>query len=380
MRNEALEYLEHLCRLFGPATLDVLLIKTVSILYPALTYAGISLEAPLLVVAQNEQQVRALLAVLQGYGLPTVVTLAEKPKIIRKSLEEIPYGLRIFRHKSGRYLLENLEQLVQKMVEIDISVPLKQLVIIIAVGSFPARYRDQLAGTIYLYGEGYADYGHAELPEIERPFILHWLENGWQRPVFQTGDSLEIFWSALAFLVDFFRTNRCNEAELEGLKDALDETLNKIQAAWDTPGDPNEYAEMFRVALFQAIDWLPRPIFDRGKVEGVAIEDLHLQIYYDQSSYYLPPRIFEKVCQPLVGDAGFEQMKGLLADAEILISGIGGSGRNYFTPKVELITAMGYRERVRMIRLARNKVDLPGDLSFKEIMGTKGGGFDDQNQ
>ncbi len=373
MRIEFEEYFNQLCLLFGSEALTVLLLKTVSVLYPALASIGISFWAPLMVVVQNEQQAHMLLTVLQGYGLPTVTTLAEKPKGIRKILEDIPYGLAIFRYASGRYLAENLEQLAQKAAEMDVSIPLKPLIIIIAVGGLPpVRCMDKLAGTIYLRGENYVDCRYVELLEIERPFILHWLEIGWQKSVLQTGEPLDVFRIAVDFLVDFFRSSRCGETEVEGLKEALNERLHTIETVWDTSGDPDEYAQAFCNALFGAIDWLPKPILDRRKVEGVAVEELHLRVYFDRSCYYLPQPIFEKMCESLVGDAGIEQLKGLLVDAELLISEKGANGRNYFAPKVEIVTAMGYRERVRMIRLARDKVDRPGELSFKELIETRG--------
>ena len=381
MHDEFWEYLEILRELFGSATLSILMLKAVAVLYPALSFEGIGLGAPLLVIVQNESQLRSLLGAMQGYGWPVLKSLAAPPKEICKTLTDATYNLVLFRYSPGRYLLENLEQLKKRASEIDLSTPSNSLlIIIVAVGGIPVRYFDNIAGTIYIQNEGPMEASIETLPEIERPLILRWLKNGGKHLFRQNGESFDVFRTASAFLVDTLWDSGYGKEELKGYEGAFAEGLEELEAAWDMPRNLDDYMEAFRTALFEAVDWLPRPIFDRKKVEGLAIEDLKLHIFWDCNYYYLPPAIFEALCKPLAENGGMAQIKIMLTEAGLLIPEKGSNGRNYFTPKVELITAMGYRERVRMIRLSRDKVDLPGDLSFKEIMETRGGGFDDQNR
>ena len=381
MQGELKEYFETLETLFGSATLRILMLKTVATLYPALSFEGISLEAPLLVVVQNERQLRSLLGVMRGYGRPVLKSLAAPPKEIRKALVNTTYNLIFFRYAPGRYLLENLEQLTQRASEIDRSTPSNSLLIIVlAVGGIPARYFENMAGAIYIQDEGSMETSIETLPEIERPFILHWLQTDNRYLISQRGEPLDVFRTAEVFLRDFLKTSGCEEDEMEGYEAAFVEELEKLEEVWDTVGEPDDYVNAFREALFDAADWLPRPVFDRSKVEGLASDDLKSAIYIDCHYYYLPSALFEALCKPLTGNAGMTHEKIMLTEAGLLIPEKGENGRNYFTPKVEIITAMGYKERIRMIRLARDKVDRPGTLSFKEIMETKGGGLDDQNR
>lgn len=378
MRCEFKEYFESLQELFGPASLSILMLKTIAVLYPALSFVGVSLEAPLLVVVQSERQLRSLFETLQGYGRQVMKSLAAPPKEIRKALTEATYNLVFFRFAPGRYLLENLEQLTEWVSEIDFSTPSNSLLIIIfAIGGIPARCFDNMAGAIYIQGEGPMEASIETLPEIERPLILHWLQNGGQHLLSQNGESFDIFRTSAAFLVDFLRISGYGEEELGGYEEAFEEKLKELDATWDLSGNPEDYVDAFHEALFGAVNWMPRPILNRKKVEGIAIKDLRFHIYFDEHFYFLPLTLFETLCEALVGDSGIEQVKGMLADAGFLISGTGSSGRSYFTAKVEIGTAMGYRGRLRMVKLARNKVDHPGELSFKEAMETKGGGFDD---
>lgn len=379
MRNELEGYFKQLCLLFGSAALTVLMLKIVVLLYPAMSFEGISMRAPLLVLLQEESQLHALLSVLQGYGLPTVKSLASPPKEIRKILENVPYNLAIFLYTPGRYLLENLDQLEEKAAEINLSTsstPL--LIVIVAVGGIPVKYFDKMSGSIYIQGENLVDDDLIRnLPEIERPFIMHWLQNGSQQLLRKNGEPLDVFRTAAAFLVDALWASGYGEEEMKGYEAALVEELEKLEETWDMSGSPEDYADAFRAALFEAADWLPSPIFDRRAVEGLAVEELKLHMFFDRDRYYLPPALFEALCEPLAGNGGMTQIKIMLAEAGLLSLEKGGSGRNYFTPKVEIRTAVGYRERLRMIQLTRNKLDCPGELSFLEIMEARGGGFHD---
>lgn len=381
MQGELKEYFENLGVLFGTETLSILMLKTVAVLYPALSFKGVGLEAPLLVVLQNERQVRLLLGVLQGYGQPVMKSLAAPPKEICKALTDATYNFALFRYAPGRYLLKNLEQLAQRASEIDFSTPSNSLLIIVlAVGGIPARYFGNVAGTIYIQDEGSMETPSETLLEIERPLIRYWLQNGNRHLTSQSGEPLDVFRTAEVFLMDFLKTSGCEEEELKGYEAAFVEALKKLEEVWDTVGEPDDYVNAFREALFDAADWLPRPVFDRSKVEGLAFDDLKSVIYSDRKYYYFPAALFETLCEPLVGNAGMTHAKIMLTEAGLLSPESGGGGRNYFTPKVEITTAVGYKERIRMVRLARDKVDRPGTLSFKEIMETKGGGFNDQNR
>lgn len=377
MRCEFEHYLERIRELFGPASLSILLLKTVAVLYPALVHSGVSLEAPLLVIVQNEYQLRSLLAVLQGYGRQVMKSLAAPPKEIRKALTEATYNLVFFRYAPGRYLLENLEQLTERASELDLSTPSNSLlIIVVAVGGIPTRYFGHMAGVLYIQDTGSVEAPIESLPEIERSFILHWLRNRNKHWVSQSGEPLDVFRTAAIFLIDFLKDSGCGEEEMKGYEMALIEELEKLEDVWDAIGEPDDYANAFRTALFGAVDWLPRPVFDRSRVEGLAFGDLKSAIYVDCDYYYLPPALFEALCEPLTGNTDMTHVKIMLTEAGLLKPEKGSKGRNYFTPKVEIRTAMGYEKRIRMMRLAREKVDLLGEISFLEIMEIKGDGDD----
>ena len=68
---------------------NLLVIKLIALLHPLLSWYGIGWDRPLSVSVPDECTFKEVVAVLKGYGIPPVKSLASSPKEIDKILASV---------------------------------------------------------------------------------------------------------------------------------------------------------------------------------------------------------------------------------------------------------------------------------------------------
>lgn len=158
--------------------------------------------------------------------------------------------------------------------------------------------------------------------------------------------------------------------DVEKADDEYQEILKICRAAlesmvmnWQISSDSEAWIVVMR-RLFQEEAFDLPGILDRNRVEGRDVENVENYPLYDDTFYYLPPKLFDKICKPIQQSIGLRQMKGYLYDARILAGE--GKNRAYMTVKVPVVTEYGGILQPRRIRIRREWLDDEGDLTWEE--------------
>ncbi len=153
------------------------------------------------------------------------------------------------------------------------------------------------------------------------------------------------------------------EAESEFLKcvGAVRELVNRNEAESDMDGIEQMFTNLF---LYQAREKDTR-IYDKAMVP-LDYDKMKKYVIFDECAYYISEQFLKDVCAPLLESVGIGAIKKQLVEVGILISNQ-TQDENY-TVKVALCFPHGNMERKRLIRLNRDKIDVPGqpDLTVRK--------------
>lgn len=359
--------------------IKIILMMTLVAIYPLLAKLGFSLAGPIAIVVNSERQLSKLLDLLDAFRVHVTISIAEQPKKVEKHLMSAKYGCVFFRFAEGRYALSNLKEIVATGQRIERIIHNINLSIVLAVKEMPKSYAENFAGIVYikesprtgkfteLSGEGFfrkiIPYALNHIPEIKNA-------GEWKRT--EEDDPLFAILAAAEALKLFIRTEKLGLEEVKELDQKIEDVLTEIRDEWWEADDPQAYAAAFRKSLFRNEDILP-PIFDREHFTGMDLKNERNLMYFDGDFYYMPEPVFRKICEK-IRRADVNYVKSQLVAAGLLISE--GKERSYYTKQTEIITVYGYIMKIRLVKLVREKIDLPGELSLQERIEMRKGSGD----
>ena len=147
--------------------------------------------------------------------------------------------------------------------------------------------------------------------------------------------------------------------------------VDAIKNAWNIK---NNYSDW--------IDKLRELILKQGK-NHTAVEDrtrasegsqncilTEKKLFFDEKYYYITESMFALACTNLNHYVGTCEMKNALAEAGILVEGI---NRKYFSVKLSISTPEGIKIIGRRMRILREWIDRPGELSWAEQITSRRG-------
>jgi len=160
----------------------------------------------------------------------------------------------------------------------------------------------------------------------------------------------------------------------------IDELLNTVDQMCiidENARDTNDISEVFLKYLFE---WQETTHFKEIHELGYGAEydiDINEMVFHDDEYVYLTERLFKKIVEPMRGYAPLNSLKRCLRENGIIVAGK-NSSMNTYTIKVSAYGNFQNRGRVRMIRLKRELLKLPGglDLVDKCYLASEGGRVD----
>lgn len=353
---------------------ETLLLITMATAYPILAEKAGGFSLPVAICFQNEEQMRDFAALFRFFGVPPIKTLAEPPKAVIATIGEARGGVVLYRLLCGRYTEENLQSIANAMGVIEYGNPCMNLHIVMAEKNIPACYREFFSGFIFMAPTS----NETEKKLIkkrnvfQRALIEYVIEIGQKDlPVddYETENfepDMKIFLAARHLLMNFLRDYCHGENESGQFGEALLESVEKIEREWSYAGEAESYAEAFRNLLLEESTRLSSEMLNRLAVQGKDMDKMGEAIFYDNEAYYFYLTDLERICRPLLKSVSFDYLKNQLVDAGILVAE--GRRRLYYTKKIEIVTEYGFVVQKRLSKIKRDKIDLPGELTFLEKM------------
>ena len=356
---------------------NLLMIKLISLLYPLLSWHGIAWDRPLIISVPDECTFREVVAVLKGYGLPPVKSLASSPKEVEKVLKSAEYNLCIFRYCKSRYLSENLQKITDKMQEISDVDVLSTLSLVFVIGPVPSELFDYAAGCIYM-GNGIdtvAPNYSGSWVESFLKFVLQLKYDHAVKLVKKSSMTHSQEYAVLDLIVriweGYLDHSGVEKREVLSQVTALRANMNDIVAHWTKSGNTDVYVEAFADVLIRyAEKYIKYPCFHRRRVDGSLEDRIDEIVLYDDRAYYLPSSMFNEVVKMMEKYSEGLDVKGELARAGVLHTE--GHGRNYFTVKTEMLMTDAAVITKRRVKLDRKKLDIDGEMTLCEVLAAKG--------
>lgn len=367
-----LDQIEKLQGEFEGNEIKVIILMTLAVLYPLFAKLGFNLVGPLAIVVNSERQFRKLLDMLDGFKTHKIMSTAGQPKKVEKHLIAAKYGTVFFRFAEGRYTISNLKEIAADSQKIELNIENMALNFIIADKEIPHGYQEFFAGIIYigespgprksvdLSGEEFfrkiVSYAVSHIPEIKNA-------GEWKMSELMDDSLLPIFVAAEVLKL-FIRTEKLKFEEVKELDQKIEHVLKEIEEEWQEADDPQAYAIAFRKAIFANSQMLP-PIFDRCHFTEMNLLNDKELMFFDDRFYYMPEPVFCEICQS-IKKADINYIKSQLVAAGVLISE--GKGRSYYTKRTEIVTVYGYVIKIRLVKLARERIDTTGELTLQEMV------------
>ncbi len=143
----------------------------------------------------------------------------------------------------------------------------------------------------------------------------------------------------------------------------------QIIKEWDMEQVSGDWCEIFRNQMFAAVKDIPG-ILNKGNLKKEDVESRQEWPLCDETFYYIPEELFRRICSGIKAtDAS--QVKQILAAQGVIRAE--GKQRLYYTIKVNLVTAEHDIYSPRMIWIYRDKVDLPGRMTWEDRIRMEGG-------
>ena len=141
--------------------------------------------------------------------------------------------------------------------------------------------------------------------------------------------------------------------------------VDSMKNGWNIKNDYSNWTDKLRELILEEGKKLTG-VEDRTRVSD-GNEDYALtenKLFFDGKYYYITEYMFETACANLSYYVGSCEMKNALAEAGILIGE--GASRKYYSVKLPISTPEGIRVIGRRMRIRREWLDRPGELSWAE--------------
>lgn len=370
-------YVEDLGNRFDSTNLTkILLVKTGLTLYPLLNSIGIHFTEPIGLVADSSVQLQQIHIELAGFSNQDYTSLSMSKNELKALYHDNEYELFYADYYKGKTCDENLQYL-RAMCQSEKS---RHCISIIGFcGFMPNESIDNLAGTLVIQSKSNMLTGKTEFRDAFTYSLIEFIEKN-QNSIFreirrQTENTNYTLEGSTEYL--FFQASAITlKLLLEDLKltenilPKIENTVNMLTADFGSlEYDSQETGNQFRRMLFNAVKDIPK-IIDREKVPSEDIENLDKLPLYDSKYYYIPKALLREICNPWTETINFTGIKNLLKSAGLIVAQ--GSKRKYFTVKIQAVAVYGNMIEIRAVKIPREKIDQPVQLSWAEVIQAKG--------
>lgn len=363
------KYLD-LLQIFGEENAAKAFVLKMGVLfYPILRAEGFGLRAPVGIVVEDEEMIEPIVEELRGFSKPTMISLSERRKDFIDKVNDSEYELvTVLCKMSSSNNRENTIYLNEIMTSgcADQNV-FNKLVVIFFIGGAPLEVSDILSGKIVFEGRGKS--GEFEFQEEQPRGLLEMFSDYWSciqeklDGILNDKNRENIFLEACREIALLFLNLEAERPEEQRAVRMFGVHVNVMKNNWDIKNDYSEWVEKLKEKILEEGKKLTSAE-DRTK----AIEEdyglTERRLYYDEKYYYITESMFALACSSLSYYVGQCEMKNALAEEGNLVGE--GVSRKYFSVKVPISTPNGIRVIGRRMRIRREWMDSPGELTWAE--------------
>ncbi len=340
-------------------------------LYPILRTEGFGLRAPIGVVVANEEMIEPIVEELCGFAEPRIISLSERRKEFIYKIKESEYELVTVLCKiPSPYNCENVLFLNEIMISGYAEKRMfRKLPLIFFIGGVPLEMADLLSGKIAFEGRrkgGESEFQAEHTRECVKLFGDYWpciQEN--LNGILHNKNRENIFLEACREIALILLNSEAKKSEEQRAVQTFDVYVDSMKNGWNIKNDYSDWTDKLRELILQEGKKLTG-VEDRTRVSDWN-EDYALtenMLFFDGKYYYITERMFETACANLSYYVGSCEMKNALAVAGILIGE--GANRKYYSVKLPISTPEGIRVIGRRMRIRREWMDRPGELTWAE--------------
>lgn len=362
--------------LHGQLANEIFILKLIVLLHPVFSWLRTGWERPLIISVPDENILKEVVAVIKGYGIPPVKSLAITPKELKDTIKSVEYNLAVFRYSQNRYTVENLQILVDSMEEISDEESLNILSLIFVIGAIPTELFSYCSGCIYIKDNmrpAFVNYSE----EWVRPFIEYvtglsfdGVTCAMKNETYSYSNEYVILKYILRIWEMYLGSSSVKEADVRSQCETLKKTIMRICSEWNAVSNDDVYLEVFRRFLFEYIEKTGNiKCVPCNRVDNLFDPKAGRTICFNEKFYHFPTQLFEALIRYVEKKTGLSNAKGGLVRSGLLC--YEGQKRTYYTPKVDLITASGEVISPRMFKLDRVKLDVEGELTLCEMLSDK---------
>lgn len=379
MQNKILQYLMHLKLSYGNhEAFKILVVKTGVAIYPLLAFQGIEFQKPVGIVADSEMFAKQLFSELAGFAGRQYYSLALKKTQIQAAFLDSENEMISFYFSKGKVCEGNLEYLTALM---QLEKDSRCLVTVWFNGVIPEGMAEYLSGVIYLTGDAFKYSVALEKQEDFTRFLIGHIEKNHSNILYEakkiidscvypdilTGeDAIPLFLVAEIVLKMMFEDFIKRKETIEKLEKSLLEAVKNLCQRFDClqESDPI-WEEQFRHLLYHAAKDIPE-IYNRAKIPDSEFEMANELVLFDEKFYYFSDVILRKVCQPWLSTISIVEVKNNLCDAGVILAE--KNSRQSFSPKITVTAQDGRAKSIRKIKIFREKIDMVGNLTWREMV------------
>lgn len=337
--------------------------------YPILRAEGLGLWAPVGIVVEYEEMIESIVEVLRGFANPIMISLSERRKDFIKKVNDSEYELvPVLCKISSAHNRGNILYLNEIMVSgyVDKKV-FSKVAVIFFIGGVPLEVADLLSGKIVF--EGRRKGGEFGFQAEQTKGLLELFSDYWPCIQEKLSDTLKkddrknIFLTACKEISLILLNAEAKNPEEQRVVRMYKVYVNTIMNCWDIKSDYSDWIDKLRELILEEGKKFTAAE-DRTKALDGSIAHTEEKLYYDKKYYYISEYVFAQACSHLSYYVGQCEMKNALAEAGILVGE--GVNRKYFSVKLLISTPEGIRVIGRRMRIRREWMDRPGELTWVE--------------
>lgn len=337
--------------------------------YPILRAERSGLRAPIGIVVEDEEMIEPIVQELRSFSNPIMLSLSERRKDFIEKVNDSEYELVTALCKmSNSNNRENAIYLNEIMTSgcADKNV-FNKLAVIFFIGGVPLEVSDILSGKIVFEGRGKS--GEFEFQEEQTRGLLEMFSDYWSciqeklDGILNDKNRENIFLEACREIALLFLNLEAERPEEQRAVRMFGVHVNVMKNNWDIKNDYSEWVEKLKEKILEEGKKLTSAEDRTKAIEG----DYGLterRLYYDEKYYYITESMFALACNSLSYYVGQCEMKNALAEEGNLVGE--GVNRKYFSVKVPISTPNGIRVIGRRMRIRREWMDSPGELTWAE--------------
>lgn len=384
MQNDVFyKYLKYLANQYSTIDFQKILLADIGIrVYPLLCSKGIHFTEPIGLVADSSAQLGQIYDELAGFtnAREAYASLDMKKTELEALYRNNEYELFYVDYYGGKKCEENLRY----FRTLCHSPKSERCISLVGFCGFvPPESINCLAGILYIQAPtvNHSPAGQQNLRHEFTSFLLHYAEKN-QTLIFREIErqmayddyrqnegnmGYRFFTAANALFKLLLEDLKCQKRTFQM---SLDDVIQKLSSEFEFEDiDSSDIKKLFHRMLFNAAKDIPK-IIDREKVPSEDIENLDKLPLYDRNYYYIPEIMLREICKPWTETISFTRIKNLLKSAGLIVAQ--GGKREYFTVKVQAVVVYGNIIKTRAVKIPRENIDQPVQLSWAEVIQTKG--------